>query len=686
MQTENPQLDLVLRTQELYKYAREVKAGFVVTPSVRQHIERVKEAWKNGQMVLLTGPTGTGKTEILVEVAKEMDNDFPELIAGTDQTGLAEIFGSVGLEEGEKGGTKTKHEPGPFTRALQNGKKLVFDEINLVSNKINMALKAAANRQSGEPVDIPRNGKVMRADGYAMGATMNVKSEKHKDRFELDPAVARIFHEQIKIPYLPPEEMYDVCFSTFLDSSESAPAISQEDAVGLLKNFVSAVVDTQRAYEGESEFIEAGKAAQNKKSSLAMAVIDIGSALSMLKTVDFSKPDAKLKLGVQLARFASRENYPLKDRVLLAKIFTKWKLLDGVSWSELEVAGIIKADLTSLGWKENESIQPEKEWRPITALEIATLDPFGVRQRRKAKEDEGEFGTKAGDGTKVDKTTEISFEYNESEARRLGLIKLELEGKPQADILITQYIDDTKSILAELDTTKDEDRKKELQKHLKTKQVIFVDGWQKSCPDVPIPCVLAKNDWWYMNQLARDKMVSSLINNSKTVRPNFSDAEIILADSWQEEDYEEKVAGTEDKIMQTVVSLLLQEFFGSDFKGVVKIKREDLDGALWEGDPADRVPTEKHLAVLAKLDLNPTEFEFRCIRQDEYARASVAQNWGQKNLWTNFDNFFLGGDVGRRGLAGGGRGYGGPSDVDDFWRADASGDLAVRLVLSRKQK
>ncbi len=95
--------------------------------------------------------------------------------------------------------------------------------------------------------------------------------------------------------------MYDVCFSTFLDSSESAPAISQEDAVGLLKNFVSAVVDTQRAYEGESEFIEAGKAAQKKKSSLAMAVIDIGSALSMLKTVDFSKPDAKLKLGVQLA-------------------------------------------------------------------------------------------------------------------------------------------------------------------------------------------------------------------------------------------------------------------------------------------------------------------------------------------------------------------------------------------------
>ena len=119
-----------------------------------------------------------------------------------------------------------------------------------------------------------------------------------------------------------------------------------------------------------------------------------------------------------------------------------------------------------------------------------------------------------------------------------------------------------------------------------------------------------------------------------------------------------------------------------DHESTVNIKRQDLDAALWQGDPCLRIPTVKHKALLQTLGVDPQTHELRPIRQDEYARLANTKAWGQKNFWTNFDHYCLEDADARLGLLGGNADYGGARHVDDDSRALATGHLAVRLVLA----
>jgi len=270
----------------------------------------------------------------------------------------------------------------------------------------------------------------------------------------------------------------------------------------------------------------------------------------------------------------------------------------------------------------------------------------------------------------------------EAERQRLKLEKLEIQSYPQADVLIGQVINKT------IDITTPAGRQK------------FVTDWQAQCPNLPIPCVPDTNgDWtkgkyWYLKQLAQGKIITNLSDRKDDkgnpienipATPRFGQDKILYYDnSFIEEDWDTlDLTDPTKKKMQTVISPLLQEFLGPQQIGVVSIKREDIDNALWDGDPANRKPTAKHQQILTSLGLNPTQYEFRCIRQDEYARASTSQNWGQKNLATNFDHYFE--DGVHNGLYGGYRTVGGPSYVTSTSYGFPSVNLSVRLVLSRKQ-
>jgi len=325
--------------------------------------------------------------------------------------------------------------------------------------------------------------------------------------------------------------------------------------------------------------------------------------------------------------------------------------------------------------------------RKIKDTGLINIDGLVSLPKNQAVADAGEFGVSGTEiGNKGGEKPEgkTAFEYNEVEAKRLGLERLELQGYPKADVLIQEFTGKIKPILESIESATDEDKKKPFEEQLEAEKTTFVESWQKDCPGLPMPCVPDKNDWWYLIQLAKDKIICSLTDDSKITLSEFGRAEIILTDFWQEENWDEKIPGSEDKKMQKINSPLLQEFLGANFTGVVNIKRKDLDSALWEGDTGDRAPSAKQKAVLEKLGLDSDQFEIRCIRQDEYSRGSVSQGWGQKNLWTNFDHYFLEGVGDRRGLVGGAREHGGASGVDRCWRAGADDVLAVRLVLSRK--
>ena len=247
---------------------------------------------------------------------------------------------------------------------------------------------------------------------------------------------------------------------------------------------------------------------------------------------------------------------------------------------------------------------------------------------------------------------EREFRYNETEARRLGLERLDIPAYPEAQRLIEQVID--KSI----DITTPAGQKQ------------FLDSWKAACPDLPPPCL--PDNFWYLTQLANGKIVSSLEQPTALV-PDFGTPEVILSETWKEEDWNAPTATTSH------TSPLLKELLGNE--STVYIQRQDLDAALWVGDPGERIPTEKHKEIIQTLGVDPAQFMLRPITQDEYARSASIKGWGQKNLWTNMDGYYLEDAGERNGLGGGSRGSGGASNIAFNSRGNANGFLAVRLVL-----
>lgn len=245
----------------------------------------------------------------------------------------------------------------------------------------------------------------------------------------------------------------------------------------------------------------------------------------------------------------------------------------------------------------------------------------------------------------------LAKNLNHTRAEKLGLQELHLHGYPTADQLITDVL------AKKFDMNKVDDQKK------------FVKAWEEKLEDIPPLYVTKYRDYWFLKKLQERKIIQNLEGKAVPYKMLFSETNI-LVESWPETDWGKLSAK----------SLLLKELLGTSM--VVNICREQLDEALWSGDPANHKKNKKHVELVESLSLNPDEWEFRCIRWEEYSRGAKQMNWGQSELWTHFDGYFLWDDD-RNGLAGGGRADGGAADVGHYWRDTAGSHLAVRLVLSR---
>jgi hypothetical protein len=245
---------------------------------------------------------------------------------------------------------------------------------------------------------------------------------------------------------------------------------------------------------------------------------------------------------------------------------------------------------------------------------------------------------------------------NEQEARRLGLERVEIKGSLEAQDLIARVFDQSRSDAFDVMT--------------KTGQKAFNDAWQKNCPNILPP---NGSDFWYLKQLQAGTIISNLdLNNPQHAHPHFDQPSILWMQDWQEEDYI-------NAAFQKTSSPLFQELLGTS--SVVKISRTTIDQALWTGDPSQKTKTPKHTELIKNLGLDPRDYHFRLVRQDEYARlAGSGENFGNSNLWTWFDDYQFEGER-VYGLVGGSRDYGGASNVADNSRGHAYGNIAVRLVL-----
>lgn len=387
----DPEVFDLSRVRELQEYQIGLKTDrFAETPSRRRLLSKVRMLWAEGKKILATGPTGGGKTELFKHASLSMFDEEAEIIGGHELLTPYEIYGKMG---GKKVGEKTQLSfiPGPLVTAIDEDRPVIFDEVNTIPNKILIRLKPDMNASVGQSITVQEeNGARHKiGEGYAVGATANVKSEKHPDREKLDPALVRMF-DSVYVDYFPSHELYDVMLASQMDV-KGGLRLSSRDDLNAMADLCVATEWIQRAYQGKEVVTNAdtgdslegrGGASTGKTPTLREAVLDPGRAMDMLSGWE----DARTRgltlrefVNQKIVSFVNNENYPEDDRYYLTEIFALRRFLRGTNANELHVSGLNQETLdTWNGFEGKKVVATDYYVKPEV---VAKLDPFGVLKR-----------------------------------------------------------------------------------------------------------------------------------------------------------------------------------------------------------------------------------------------------------------------------------------------------------------
>ncbi|MFH1074616.1 MAG: AAA family ATPase, partial [Candidatus Firestonebacteria bacterium] len=373
--TQNPDVFDRLRTVELKGYKKQLDHDhFAETPSRIKYLSKIEGYWTEGKKVLLSGETGTGKTEIIKHASNKLFGVNPESVTGHQDMSIYELLGKTGFQV-QVGDV---FRPAPLIRAMtgRNGKgqPFLFDEIDRAPNQAVMGIKTILNARPGEKgikVQTDTAGSFNVGTDYAVSATANIKSEKYQTATELDPAIVRVFDAPLEIDYMPPEEVYDLALASLIDKRGCIP-LSEQDARTTLKDLCDAASWIQDVYQGrkvftdtsKKAFLEArGKGSTGSIASLRKALLDPGRTIDTLK----GWPAAQVRgesfenyLNDRIVEFINNRAYPEEDRYHLTNIFALKNFLKGVDTGKLSVPGLTQAILDSWNHGSNKNKQKQQ--------------------------------------------------------------------------------------------------------------------------------------------------------------------------------------------------------------------------------------------------------------------------------------------------------------------------------------
>jgi energy-coupling factor transporter ATP-binding protein EcfA2 len=374
----NPEVFIMMRWRQLKEYQVGLKREhFAETPSRQALMDQVRWVWGIGQRVLATGPTGSGKTELLLHAATALIGKRPEHASGYSQFTAYDAYG----RDAGRG-----FEPGPLLRAIINRTPFILDEINVIPNDILMRMKLDLNAKAGDEVTVQEEGgtKYPVQEGLIIGATANIKSEKHPERIKLDPALVRMF-TPLPVEYLPQEELHDIMMASLMDE-RGGIQFSSHDDLDALANLCQATAWIQRAYEGYEVDLGNGQMlwdrdgeSTRKIATLREAVLDPGAALQMIAGWDTARlRDQTLRehINEAIITFVKNENYPPEDRYHLVRIFALNGFLQGVKAEDLGLTGVDQKTLDS--WNGFQGQRFARKNLYLSPEQVAANDPFNV--------------------------------------------------------------------------------------------------------------------------------------------------------------------------------------------------------------------------------------------------------------------------------------------------------------------
>ena len=424
------------RAADLLRVQRELKeSGFATIGDVEKWKKKILMRIQQQKPLLLSGPTGTGKTELLINTVQEAFGQKAEVLNCHERVGPAEIFGKtllrasgelsqeqideinkkitdglqkweeqmgdeveidekylaekamendrlIALHTGGSGATETYFQPGVLTRCLEKNIPMIMDEFNNMPLNMRFALKEIYNRKEGDTIIIQTDSgrEVPVPPNFTFLASANLSSEKHKGRaksesFKLDDAEARVY-KSLPVPFMNQEDQYDISLVSLMNSLGDVPT-NQTETKKVLEMLVKTATDTQRGYTDKLDI----KDAKGKKATLENAVFDPGQLFEMVSlypSVAHEK-DFLTHLNEEILDFVNKDAYE-KDRGHLVYLFQKNGFLQGKDKEDFN-GNVSDAQLAFANSKNLFEGSAEDEHN-LTLEEVAELDPFESRAQK----------------------------------------------------------------------------------------------------------------------------------------------------------------------------------------------------------------------------------------------------------------------------------------------------------------
>jgi len=417
LEQESREVASMVRVEQLLEYHRQKQKWFVEFPSRKAIMEEIREAMLSGKSTLITGATGTGKTVLAVQVARQMQHklvemnhwslidgkllseelkshpDYVHVLSGNANMTVGEIIAKIGIKAVDDGKwgkiMETTTQLGKILKAYSEGKIPIFDEIDLVPNDILMRTKHLSTLSLWERYIPQENGgaEVWIRNNIQL-ATANLKGAHHPDREDLDPAIVRLY-QWITAWYLTKDEAYDLALVTCLWSNGSMVGISpvERQKGGFVMQIVEFMKQVENNYMGHSALWWGIDASDQY---LSKAVMDIGIFAWLFAWRETNRRSGKTIRTIReyvtdnLIKFLTNAWYPLSDRKILIQMANKQWLIDA---SQKQAIMQRSPDLSDADWSmlltSGESQLPAYDTETVaimTPYEVAQLDPYQVRK------------------------------------------------------------------------------------------------------------------------------------------------------------------------------------------------------------------------------------------------------------------------------------------------------------------
>ncbi len=310
-----------------------------------------------------------------------------EVFSWTPDAKASDFIAKQRLKSWQNWWTETYTELWKLLKAFVEWKIPIIDEIDLIPNDVLMRIKHLFTLRPGESYAPQEDWNARHLlKSVNIIATANIKSSKHSDREDLDPAIVRLF-DNIHVNYLPKEETYDLALVSLMHREwfiyKVWDASLDKDSSAL-----AALIYCLKDVEENYMWVWDGLRISNKdKQFLKKAVLELWRFVSMFKWYASSALPFAQYLKWEVINFITNMAYPKTDRLILVKIFSqKWFITKNDIWTKDKPGPLLRI-MDDVNEKELDDNIISSEFafdEPVITFidphELVNLDPFKIRK------------------------------------------------------------------------------------------------------------------------------------------------------------------------------------------------------------------------------------------------------------------------------------------------------------------